>query len=88
MQLLKIQINHNNLYRHTLIYVSICFSSLFIVYILFGIYFFVVLKVGGITMQYISYVTVNAALILLAIQYQLFVYSMYMRFSTLNEFVE
>lgn len=87
MQLLKIQINHNDLYRYTIIFVSVCFSALVVVYAMLGKYLF--MKGNAMLVQYIlSFVIANAAFVLITIQFQVFVYSMYMRFSTLNGFVE
>lgn len=88
MQLLKIEPDHSNLHRYTLIHTCICYLSLLVVYSIFGYYSFVINRGGGMIAQYISYVIVNGGFALLTIQFQVFMYSMYIRFSALNGFVE
>lgn len=87
-QLLQIEIDHNNLYRLTLIHTCICYLALFVVYTIFGYYSLVINSGAGMIAQYISYVIINGGFSLLTIQFQVFMYSMYIRFSALNGFVE
>lgn len=87
MQLLKIQINLNNLYRHTLLYVTFCYIAFAVVYFSFAYYFF--LTGTGKEIRYIaSFILSNGAFALIVIQFQVVTYSMYLRFSVLNGFVE
>lgn len=88
MQLLKIQINHDNLYQHTFIYILVCYFTLALVYLMFGIYFFFIIEIRGMKVQFMSFAYVNASLTLIAVQFKVIMYSMYLRFSLLNGFVE
>lgn len=87
MELLKIQINHDVLYRRAVIFVGISYSALFIVYAMFGYVFFIIVK--GMVLQYIiSFFISNSGFVFITIQLQVLMYSIYLRFSALNEFVE
>lgn len=88
MKLLKIEIDHNLVYQCTVIHTCICYSALVVVYAIFGYYSFFINTGIGMVAQYISYVIINGMFSLLTIQFQVFLYSMYMRFSALNGFVE
>lgn len=87
MKLLKVQINHNNLYRHTIVYVTFSYIALAMVYFCLSYYFFIIGT--GMVIQYtLSFVLANGAFVLITIQFQVLMYSMYLRFSLLNGFVE
>lgn len=88
MQLLKIEIDYNHLHGYTFFLLSISYSSIVVVYITFGCYSFVINRREGMMAQYISYVIINSTFTLLMIQFQVLMYSMYMRFSRLNVYVE
>lgn len=88
MQSLKIEIDYNHLYGYTIFLLVICYVSLAVVYAMFGYYSFVINKANGMMAQYVSYVIINSTFAMVTIQFQVFMYSVYMRFSTLNSYVE
>lgn len=87
MQLLKIQINHNNLYRHTLIYVTLSYVTLAMVYSCLA-YYFVIIGTGMAIQYVLSYWLSNAAFVFIALEFQVILYSIYLRYSIMNRFVE
>ncbi len=87
-RLLKIEIDHNNLYRNTIVYVAVSFVALIMVYFGLGYYFFITGNGMMVILYVLSFVLSNAAFVSISIQFQVLIYSLYLRFSMLNGFVE
>lgn len=88
MQFLNIEIDHNFLHRITLIGLFVYYSFFGLVYSVFGYYTFAINRSKGMIAQFLTYVIISASFILFVLQFQVFSYSMYIRFSKLNSFVE
>ncbi|KAJ6635316.1 hypothetical protein Bhyg_13901 [Pseudolycoriella hygida] len=86
-ELLHIQINCNDLYRHAVIYTIISYVAMLLVYSGFAYYFYII-DTGRLVQYMLSFLLPNAAFSMLAIQFHILMYSMYLRFSLLNQFVE
>lgn len=87
-QLLRIKVSYVEVYRHMLIYVGISYASLAVVYGGFCYYFITYKDVLVVIETITAIMMCTLPFLCISHQFQIIMYSMYLKFVLLNEFVQ